>query len=218
MKKIIVDHKANPILVSKYRRTEVAIRNEFCKDIKEFVSKYESDYRLSKDADTWWVYRRIMAFTLCDHIIKKFHYNATIYDVSIPDFGSEGDISRWFRENYYLFDFADIRRSQYQNFDYDCQYADNDIMIRLGLDERSLKFFDDYINYSKLYLTIELEYLSSNFVDHKHSAKLVDMVICYKKDKKLSVPILELDKKNLKFSSEGVVITEPPIIGIRDIL
>lgn len=218
MKKIRIDHKVDHVSKLKYRRAENAIRNEFCTDIKEFVSKYENDYRLPKDADTWWVYRRIMAFTLCDHIIKKFHYNTSIYDISIPDFNSEGDISRWFKENYYLFDFTDIRRSQYQNFDYDCQYGDDDIMIHLGLDERSLKFFDDYINHSKLYLTIELEYLSSNFVDHKHSAKLADMVICYKKDKKLSVPILELDKKNLKFSSEGVAIIEQPIISIKDII
>jgi hypothetical protein len=41
------------------------------------------------------------------------------------------------------------------------------------------------------FMLIELEYLSSNFVIHKHPS-MVDMVICYKKDRDLSVPVLEL--------------------------
>jgi hypothetical protein len=41
------------------------------------------------------------------------------------------------------------------------------------------------------FMLIELEYLSSNFVKHKHPS-VVDMVICYRKDRDLSVPVLEL--------------------------
>ena len=41
------------------------------------------------------------------------------------------------------------------------------------------------------FLPIELEYLSGNFIKHKHP-DIVSMVICYKKDKELSVPVLEL--------------------------
>jgi hypothetical protein len=41
------------------------------------------------------------------------------------------------------------------------------------------------------FMLIEIEYLSSNFVRHRHPST-IDMVICYKKDKDLSVPILEL--------------------------
>ena len=39
---------------------------------------------------------------------------------------------------------------------------------------------------------IELEYTSSNFVLHKHDPSKVDMVVCWKKDKELSVPVIEL--------------------------
>ena len=39
---------------------------------------------------------------------------------------------------------------------------------------------------------IELEYKSSNFIQHKHDPSKVDMVICWEKDTDLSVPVIEL--------------------------
>ena len=43
-------------------------------------------------------------------------------------------------------------------------------------------------------ISIELEEISSNFVRYKHPST-VDMVICYKNDKEIRVPVLELYRK-----------------------
>lgn len=53
---------------------------------------------------------------------------------------------------------------------------------------------------------IELEYTSGNFVLHKHDPSKVDMVVCWKKDKELSVPVIEL-KSFLE--SNGFKVKDP---------
>jgi transcriptional antiterminator Rof (Rho-off) len=53
---------------------------------------------------------------------------------------------------------------------------------------------------------IELEYMSSNFIQHKHDTSKVDMVVCWKKDKELSIPIIELESF---LEANGYKVKEP---------
>lgn len=54
------------------------------------------------------------------------------------------------------------------------------------------QFPDAIILYNDDKIAVEFEYRSSNFILHKHDIRQCDMVICWKKDCELPIPIVEL--------------------------
>lgn len=56
-------------------------------------------------------------------------------------------------------------------------------------------------------LKVEFEYASGNFIQHGHDPALCDLVICWKKDRELPIPVLELgryyDPKTGKWDLRG---------------
>jgi len=137
----------------------------------------------------------------------------------IPKCENENDVSRWFEDNCNdLCLGIAIHRNSHSKFHIkgSCSYGGIDHICRFvdGIsgnyefhhceDNNYIPLLNRYMSkkqvmiYNQFYelveadfMLIELEYLSSNFVIHKHPS-MVDMVICYKKDRDLSVPVLEL--------------------------
>lgn len=46
---------------------------------------------------------------------------------------------------------------------------------------------------------VELEYLSSNFILHGHSPSAVDLVVCWKKDRSIPVPVIAMEERLLPY-------------------
>ncbi len=136
----------------------------------------------------------------------------------IPNCKNENDVSGWFEENCnnlclgisthrnrhskFL-----MKGSRYSGVDHICRFIgealeshkfyrckDNDYrpLLNRYMSEKQIMTYNRFYEFVEAdSVLIELEYLSSNFVKHKHPS-IIDMVICYKKDKDLSVPVLEL--------------------------
>jgi gas vesicle GvpC-like protein len=51
-----------------------------------------------------------------------------------------------------------------------------------------------FVSPSQQLLKVEFEFASGNFILHGHDPALCDMVICWKKDRELPVPVLELSR------------------------
>jgi hypothetical protein len=137
----------------------------------------------------------------------------------IPRCENENDVSRWFEDNCNdLCLGIAIHRNRHSKFhiegsgsyggiDHICMFidgisgiaefhhcADNNYQPLLNryMNQKQIMIYNQFYELVKAdFMLIELEYLSSNFVRHKHPS-VVDMVICYKKDRDLSVPVLEL--------------------------
>jgi|SRR3990167_2084605 len=137
----------------------------------------------------------------------------------IPNFENESEISRWFGKNCNdLCLGISLHRNRHSKFrikgsgsysridhickfiggifnTYDFHYCeDNNYRPFLNryMDEKQNLIYNQFYEFIEAdFMFIELEYMSSNFVRHLHP-NIVDMVICYKKDKDLSVPVLEL--------------------------
>lgn len=60
--------------------------------------------------------------------------------------------------------------------------------------------FPDYILNG--HIRAEAEYTSSNFISHKHDHEKCDLVICWKHNKKLPIPVLELSTSVLTMPEE----------------
>lgn len=109
---------------------------------------------------------------LCDNYTNAVRKDRTLIP-SFGDFHCETNLDKWFKKNYNIFGFTDIVRHNIDGIDYICKCDDR-------------------------HLSIGLEYESGNFILHGHNPDTVDIVICYKKDKDLSmpiIPILELSKE-----------------------
>ncbi len=139
----------------------------------------------------------------------------------IPNCKNENEVSRWFEKNcndlclgisIYKNRHSKFRikgSGSYSGVDHICRFIGSILDTSESLyceDNNYRPFLNRYMNekqrviYNQFYefveadfMLIELEYLSSNFVRHQHPS-VVDMVICYKKDKDLSAPVLELGR------------------------
>jgi len=85
------------------------------------------------------------------------------------NFENEKQYHNWMESNYKLFGFDSLVKSNKTKFP-DLILKKNDKIIR-----------------------VELEIHSSNFILHKHKKEETDLVICIIKDKKIGVPILEIN-------------------------
>jgi hypothetical protein len=138
---------------------------------------------------------------ICNYIIERFHLMCEIYKIKIPYFKNErDDMESWFKKNCgYFFDLGIISRHNH-GIDYLCEYGFDPLMLSfISKDKKVSDFFNKFIDQDDLHkecgtkhLQIELEYQSGNFILHKHPIEHTDMVICFKKDKHIDVPILEL--------------------------
>jgi hypothetical protein len=137
----------------------------------------------------------------------------------VPKCKNENDVCRWFEENCnnLCLEIATHRTNSskfhikgsgsYGGIDHICRFIDgasDQCGFHYCKDNNYRPFLNRYMSekqrmiYNQFYefieadfMLIELEYLSSHFVTHKHPS-VIDMVICYKKDKDLSVPVLTL--------------------------
>ena len=123
--------------------------------------------------------------------------------LKIPNFGSEGEMSRWLKENRHHLGIIKIGTHQ-GGIDYECIYRYSGMTFYPFL-PLYLPFDIIYEFIHDKYMNIELEHSSKNFIVHKHSVDLVDMIICHKKNKDIyyhdqediKVPILELRNEGI---------------------
>lgn len=167
---------------------------KFCDDINTFHTKYGDKYGKAFPNDRLYKVFKIKNNILCHYIVDICKLMHSSGKLTIPRCHDESDISKWFKESCTHLGIVPLERHQ-GGLDYWCRYRpDDDMYTRLF----SGILYTKYIYNSVL--TIELEYLSSNFKLHKHPIDLVDMIICYRKDKDVyynifddkKVPILEL--------------------------
>ena len=152
-------------------------------------------------------------------ILERFNFLIKANALYIPKCENENDVNRWFDENCndLCLGIATHRTNgskfhingsgSYGEIDHICvfiggvsdQYGfhyckDNNYRPFLNryMTEKHATIYNQFYEFIEAdFMLIELEYLSSHFVTHKHPS-VVDMVVCYKKDKDLSVPVLVL--------------------------
>lgn len=190
------------------------IDKKFCINIEKFVSNHNDKYDLMDSLKVFKIGRHI----ICDYIIERCNLLILSDAIHIPDFKNEHDINRWFKENCNnlgLETFTHKKRhtkfiitgsGKYGGIDYICKISDGfgfqscidnyySPHLNMCMDNNQKKIYDKFCEIVQAdFLPIELEYLSGNFIKHKHP-DIVSMVICYKKDKDISVPVLELKNK-----------------------
>lgn len=173
------------------------IINRFCVNIKKFSDDHGNEFLKPINNDSFWIAQRRLHDIICNHEIERYHFliNNNYLDTFHNINKSEGDIGKWFRNNCNNLGFS-IMDYNYAGIDYGCRY---NYLINYLL--YSMLPFDIFNLIHGRYMHIELEYLSSNFLLHKHPVDLVDMIICYRKDKDIyynipeghNVQILELN-------------------------
>lgn len=152
-------------------------------------------------------------------ILERSNFLIRSNALYIPKCENENDVSKWFENNCNdLCLGISLHRNRHSKFhikgsgsysgiDHICRFIggaldtsefhlceDNNYRPFLNryMDEKQITVFNQFYEFVEAgFMLIELEYLSSNFVRHRHPST-IDMVICYKKDKDLSVPVLEL--------------------------
>ncbi len=151
-------------------------------------------------------------------ILERSNYLIKSDALFIPNCKNENDVNRWFEENCNdLCLGISLYRNRHSKFhikgsgsysgiDYICKFIDGISIVDFQhcknnnycpflnryMSEKQIIMYNQFYEFVEAsFMSVELEYLSSNFVRHKHPST-VDMVICYKKDKDLSVPVLEL--------------------------
>lgn len=152
---------------------------------------------------------------ICNYIIERFHFMCETYKIKIPYCKNErDDMESWFKKKCgYFFDLGIISRHN-DGIDYLCEYGFDPLILSfISKDDKVSDFFNRFIDPKDTHkecrtkhLQIELEYQSGNFISHKHSIDKTDMVICFKKDKHLDVPVLELyqwSEKPIKRDIDG---------------
>lgn len=177
------------------------VTKKFFMDIKEFVDKY-------KDNDDHSTVGKIGHDIICDYIIRRGRLIFDSHILPIPYINNEPDLNKWF-EDYHCTDHKNCAFSilglkvlgrHIKGIDYMCEYryefcCPNDlpcpyIPIQNFLD---IDTYDSFNMMTDPNFLIELEYVSSNFIKHRHPNDIVDMIICYKKDIDIGdIPILEL--------------------------
>lgn len=187
------------------------IDKKFYANIEKFVSN---------NSDNVDIMDRIKIFktgrdVICEYIIERYNLLIRSNAIHIPDFKNEHDINRWFKENCNnigLEIFTHHKRhsrfnitgcGDYGGIDYICKISDGfgfqscvnnyySPHLNLFMNDNQKKIYDKFCEIVEAdFLPIELEYLSGNFIKHKHP-DIVSMVICFKKDKDISTPVLEL--------------------------
>lgn len=205
-----------------YCTVETKLRNidrNFCMNIEKFVINRNDNFD-KHDTMARMKFLKIGRKIICNYIIERCGILIQSNSIIIPDFKNEHELNRWFKENcnnlgLEVFNHHKrhakfiIAGKKYDGIDYICKIADgfgfsscNDNYYSPPLitymDDTQKKIYLKFCNIVKSdFLPIELEYLSSNFIKHGHS-DIVSMVICYKKDKDLAVPILELKNTEAK--------------------
>ncbi len=152
-------------------------------------------------------------------ILERSNFLIKSNALYIPDCEKENEVNMWFEENCNDLCLGisvhkdrhskfHIRGSgSYSGVDYICNFIGSTLntyefvncknnnyrpFLNRYMDEKQSLVHNQFYEFVETsFMLIGLEYLSSNFVRHKHPS-VVDMVICYKKDKDLSVPVLEL--------------------------
>lgn len=193
------------------------IDKKFCMNIEEFYNKYMAD-NSHKDLDKKPKIIESGLDIIYSFIIERFKFLINSDMVAIPDCKGEPDTNRWFQENCNNLGFIIVGRhskshkgsNDYSGIDYICKFVDSDEygpfscndnyycprMIRYMTDNQiqAYRKFLEFIDAGSL--VIEIEHLSSNFIRHRHPKALVNMIVCYKKDKELSIPILDINIKD----------------------
>lgn len=190
-----------------------AIDQKLYKNIEEFANTYGFKYGTVDRFKIAKIGRNI----ICNFIIERSRFLINSNIIAVPNCKGENDVERWFQENcnniglyipmlhkkhdkLYMTGYSPI-----EGIDYRCKlvgsersgfmYNENNHYIPhldRHMDENQKKIFYKFCEFVGAdSILIELEQLSDNFVKHKHS-DLIDMIICYKKDKELDIPILEL--------------------------
>ncbi len=173
------------------------LADKFHMDIKDFSAKYGDSFIRSdlKDKDKSWKTLRMLHNIICNYIIERYHLVIKVGDLQTPYCKKESDINKWFIENHSHLGLDKSERHQ-GSLDYDCRYKGIKYDRYLSYIHGSL--YIDFIH--DRFISVELEYLSSHFISHRHPIDTVDMIICYKKDKDIyynipkgeKIPILEL--------------------------
>jgi len=181
------------------------IHEEFDKDYPEnrhlSYREYKELFDNYKNAKLERLPSKKLRKIICNYIIERFHFMCETYKIKIPYCKNErDDMESWFKKKCgYFFDLGIISRHN-DGIDYLCEYGFDPLILSLiSKDKKVSDFFNTFIDQKDTHkecgtkhLQIELEYQSGNFISHKHSIDSTDMVICFKKDKHLDVPILEL--------------------------
>lgn len=172
-------------------------------DIKIYAKKYEdahdidisNPYLPKNKWIEWKDARRRILIILCNYIIDKCHVLIKSGDIAIPfSCRKESDLYAWFRKNRRHLGIVSAEYHQ-GGTDYRCQYEHN---------HRLNCTINQFAGGKRM--SIEMEYLSSNFIRHRHDVDYTDMIICYEKDMDIfydnpkgeKVPILELNYKSEK--------------------
>lgn len=196
-----------------------AIDQKLYKNIEEFVNAHGFKY----GTDDRFKIAKIGRNIICNFIIERSRFLIESNMIAIPNCKGENDVERWFQENcnniglyipmlhmkhdkFYLIKYGPI-----EGIDYKCKLIYSERSghfmcnennhyiphIDRRMDENQKKIFYKFCEFVGAdSMLIELEQLSSNFEKHKH-IDTIDMIICYKKDKELDIPILELSYKEV---------------------
>lgn len=211
--------KINPWKINKELEN---IDKKFCINTGEFVNNYGCKFSIMSFDDRSKIIK-IGRDIICNFILERSDFLIRSNAVYIPNCEDEDDVKRWFEENCNNICLGIPMHSRrhikfnikgsgiYDGIDYICNFiggVDN-LHYRYCEDNHYRPFLNKYMDdkqrqiYGKFYelvdaqsILIELEYISSNFIRHKHPG-IVDMIICYHKDKEVGIPVLELYKEKV---------------------
>lgn len=168
------------------------INDKFWLNIYDFISKYGTKEDIG--------YRHHISKIYVDHIAERLHYLTKINGEFIPTCHEEKHVDIWMRNNHSLLGFGEMIFYTSSYPDCECKFDIKLSKILFELYNKDKNVISNFLfrHINGYRMTIELEYLSSNFKYHKHDPDCVDMIICYKKNREIldsrdiPVPILEL--------------------------
>lgn len=177
------------------------IDKKFLTDIEEFMSKYIDKLKSFPDIEIINIGRNI----IYNFVVRRFKFLIDSDTIIIPRCKNEYDVNRWFTDNCNILGLEIDKHGRHRakGTDHICTFGkdlnsiiDDKQLININLDNMKQIYYTFLGLVNAKNLLIGLEYISSNFLLHRHSIKYVNMVVCYKKDRELSIPILELSYNN----------------------